>query len=166
MKLELPLVCLDQLLYLFCALQASCAKSCILTQSCTQEHQSSRVCFKSHIGLICSRVFICFVLCCCFFLSCKVIVQRALAAKSLSHAQGGCLLAGYIKVLPLFTLVMPGMISRVLSPGKGGEVTVGLSPGKEGEGRETNRLKTLKQLIFRVKRKLYMKGQQDIIIII
>lgn len=46
----------------------------------------------------------------------QVIVQRALAAKSLSHAQGGCLLAGYIKVLPLFTLVMPGMISRVLSP--------------------------------------------------
>lgn len=60
-----------------------------------------------------------------FFLSCKVIVQRALAAKSLSHAQGGCLLAGYIKVLPLFTLVMPGMISRVLSPGKGGEVRAG-----------------------------------------
>ncbi|KAJ7389861.1 Sodium/myo-inositol cotransporter [Desmophyllum pertusum] len=50
------------------------------------------------------------------FLSCKVIVQRALAAKSLSHAQGGCLMAGYIKILPLFTLVMPGMISRVLSP--------------------------------------------------
>lgn len=76
-------------------------------------------------------------------LSCKVIVQRALAAKSLSHAQGGCLLAGYIKVLPLFTLVMPGMISRVLSPGKGGEVTVALSPGKEVEGRERSRLKIL-----------------------
>jgi len=72
---------------------------------------------------------------CFFFLSYKVIVQRALAAKSLSHAQGGCLLAGYIKVLPLFTLVMPGMISRVLSPGKGGEVTVGLSPGKAAEGK-------------------------------
>ena len=50
----------------------------------------------------------------------KVIVQRALAAKSLSHAQGGCLLAGYIKILPLFTLVMPGMISRVISPGNDG----------------------------------------------
>lgn len=47
-------------------------------------------------------------------------MQRALAAKSLSHAQGACLLASYIKILPLFTLVMPGMISRVLSPGKGG----------------------------------------------
>ena len=70
-----------------------------------------------------------------FFLLYKVIVQRALAAKSLSHAQGGCLLAGYIKVLPLFTLVMPGMISRVLSPGKGGEGTVGLSPGKAAEGK-------------------------------
>jgi len=46
----------------------------------------------------------------------QVIVQRALAAKSLSHAQGGCLMAGYIKILPLFTLVMPGMVSRVLSP--------------------------------------------------
>jgi len=44
----------------------------------------------------------------------QVIVQRALAAKSLSHAQGGTLLAGYIKILPLFIMVLPGMISRVL----------------------------------------------------
>ncbi|KXJ10185.1 Sodium/myo-inositol cotransporter 2 [Exaiptasia diaphana] len=48
----------------------------------------------------------------------QVIVQRVLAAKSLSHAQGGCIFASYIKILPLFTLVIPGMISRVLSPGK------------------------------------------------
>ena len=47
----------------------------------------------------------------------QVIVQRALAAKSLSHAQGGSLLAGYIKILPLFIMVFPGMISRVLYPG-------------------------------------------------
>lgn len=46
----------------------------------------------------------------------QVIVQRALAAKSLSHAQGGAILAGYIKVLPMFIMVMPGMISRVLFP--------------------------------------------------
>ena len=78
-----------------------------------------------------------------FFLSYKVIVQRALAAKSLSHAQGGCLLAGYIKVLPLFTLVMPGMISRVLSPGKGGEVTVFCHLGRQLKGRERSRLKIL-----------------------
>ncbi|ELT92976.1 hypothetical protein CAPTEDRAFT_98928 [Capitella teleta] len=45
-----------------------------------------------------------------------VIVQRSLAAKSLSHAQGATLLAGLIKTLPLFIMVMPGMISRVLYP--------------------------------------------------
>nr|XP_018669842.1 sodium/myo-inositol cotransporter isoform X1 [Ciona intestinalis] len=46
----------------------------------------------------------------------QVIVQRALAARSLSHAQGGTTLAGIIKVLPLYIMVMPGMISRVLYP--------------------------------------------------
>jgi len=44
----------------------------------------------------------------------QVIVQRALAAKSLSHAQGGTLMAGLIKALPLYIMVMPGMISRIL----------------------------------------------------
>ncbi|CAH1791826.1 unnamed protein product [Owenia fusiformis] len=44
----------------------------------------------------------------------QMMVQRALAAKSLSHAQGGTLFAGYLKLLPLFLMVLPGMISRVL----------------------------------------------------
>ena len=44
----------------------------------------------------------------------QVIVQRALAAKNLAHAQGGTLFAGYLKLLPLFMMVMPGMVSRVL----------------------------------------------------
>lgn len=44
----------------------------------------------------------------------QMMVQRALAAKSLSHAQGGVLFAGYIKLMPLFIMVLPGMISRVL----------------------------------------------------
>ncbi|XP_033640936.1 sodium/myo-inositol cotransporter-like [Asterias rubens] len=44
----------------------------------------------------------------------QMMVQRALSAKSLSHAQGGCLMAGYAKMLPLFLMVLPGMISRVL----------------------------------------------------
>lgn len=48
----------------------------------------------------------------------QMMVQRALAAKSLSHAQGGTLFAGYLKLLPLFIMVMPGMISRVLYPGE------------------------------------------------
>ncbi|XP_060596776.1 sodium/myo-inositol cotransporter-like [Ruditapes philippinarum] len=49
-----------------------------------------------------------------YVFSCQVIVQRLLAVKSLSHAQGAALMAGFIKVLPLFMMVMPGMISRVL----------------------------------------------------
>ena len=48
----------------------------------------------------------------------QVIVQRVLAGKNYSHAKGGCVLAGYIKVLPLFILVFPGMIARILFPGK------------------------------------------------
>ncbi|XP_066131912.1 sodium/myo-inositol cotransporter 2 [Saccopteryx bilineata] len=46
----------------------------------------------------------------------QVIVQRSLAAKNLSHAKGGSLMAAYLKVLPLFMMVFPGMISRVLYP--------------------------------------------------
>uniref|UniRef100_A0A8D1FLH5 Solute carrier family 5 member 9 n=1 Tax=Sus scrofa TaxID=9823 RepID=A0A8D1FLH5_PIG len=47
----------------------------------------------------------------------QVIVQRSLSAKSLSHAKGGSVLGGYLKVLPMFFIVMPGMISRALYPG-------------------------------------------------
>ncbi len=50
--------------------------------------------------------------------SLQVIVQRALAAKSLSHAQGATILAGFMKIMPLFIMVLPGMISRVLYPGQ------------------------------------------------
>ncbi|KAL1022419.1 hypothetical protein UPYG_G00026730 [Umbra pygmaea] len=46
----------------------------------------------------------------------QVIVQRSLSAKNLSHAKGGSLLGGYLKVLPMFFIVMPGMISRALYP--------------------------------------------------
>ncbi|NP_001075662.1 sodium/myo-inositol cotransporter 2 [Oryctolagus cuniculus] len=46
----------------------------------------------------------------------QVIVQRSLAAKNLSHAKGGSLMAAYLKVLPLFIMVFPGMVSRILFP--------------------------------------------------
>ncbi|XP_045872762.1 sodium/glucose cotransporter 4 isoform X2 [Meles meles] len=46
----------------------------------------------------------------------KVIVQRSLSAKNLSHAKGGSVLGGYLKILPMFFIVMPGMISRALYP--------------------------------------------------
>jgi len=48
----------------------------------------------------------------------KVIVQRALAAKNISHAKGGAILAGYLKLLPLFLMIFPGMISRTLYTGQ------------------------------------------------
>ncbi|XP_064616975.1 sodium/mannose cotransporter SLC5A10-like [Liolophura sinensis] len=46
----------------------------------------------------------------------QVIVQRALAAKTLNHAKGGVILAGYLKILPFFIIVLPGMMSRILFP--------------------------------------------------
>ncbi|XP_063738305.1 sodium/glucose cotransporter 4 isoform X2 [Eleginops maclovinus] len=46
----------------------------------------------------------------------QVIVQRSLSAKSLSHAKAGSVLGGYLKLLPMFFIVMPGMISRSLFP--------------------------------------------------
>ena len=62
-----------------------------------------------------------------------MMVQKALSAKSLSDAQGATILTGWIKVLfeysvercdhnqttqvlPMFLIVVPGMISRVLYP--------------------------------------------------
>ncbi|KAK3744169.1 hypothetical protein QZH41_018843, partial [Actinostola sp. cb2023] len=46
----------------------------------------------------------------------QVIVQRALAAKNNLQARAGTIFAGLLKILPLFIMVMPGMISRVLFP--------------------------------------------------
>ncbi|XP_016045269.2 sodium/myo-inositol cotransporter 2 isoform X2 [Erinaceus europaeus] len=41
----------------------------------------------------------------------QVIVQRTLAAKNLSHAKGGSLMAAYLKVLPLFMMVFPDQVA-------------------------------------------------------
>ncbi|CAH8526521.1 unnamed protein product [Dicrocoelium dendriticum] len=46
----------------------------------------------------------------------QMMVQRVLSAKNLSHAQGATLMTGLIKLLPLFIMVIPGMISRILFP--------------------------------------------------
>uniref|UniRef100_A0A673IE14 Solute carrier family 5 member 2 n=1 Tax=Sinocyclocheilus rhinocerous TaxID=307959 RepID=A0A673IE14_9TELE len=42
--------------------------------------------------------------------------QRCLAARSLTHVKAGCILCGYLKLLPMFLMVFPGMISRGLYP--------------------------------------------------
>jgi len=47
----------------------------------------------------------------------QVIVQRTLAAKNLSHAKGGCVAAGLMKILPMYMMVMVGMVSRVVFTG-------------------------------------------------
>jgi len=44
-------------------------------------------------------------------------VQRVLASKNYSHAKAGCIIAGYLKFLPLWLIVIPGMIARILYPG-------------------------------------------------
>ncbi|XP_077978816.1 sodium/glucose cotransporter 4-like [Glandiceps talaboti] len=46
----------------------------------------------------------------------QIIVQRVLAAKTIPHARGGSVLASYLKILPLFLMMFPGMISRALWP--------------------------------------------------
>ncbi|XP_018025308.1 sodium/glucose cotransporter 4 [Hyalella azteca] len=46
----------------------------------------------------------------------QVIVQRTLASRNIIHAKAGCILGGWLKFLPLWLLVFPGMIARVLFP--------------------------------------------------
>tara|TARA_R110000868_G_scaffold340216_1_gene600890 strand:+ start:4579 stop:6198 length:1620 start_codon:yes stop_codon:yes gene_type:complete len=45
----------------------------------------------------------------------QFIVQRVLSAKNLSQARKGTLFAGYLKMLPMFLFVVPGMVALVLS---------------------------------------------------
>ncbi|XP_072207053.1 sodium/glucose cotransporter 1 isoform X4 [Excalfactoria chinensis] len=47
----------------------------------------------------------------------QVIVQRCLSGKNMSHVKAGCVMCGYLKLLPMFIIVMPGMISRILYTG-------------------------------------------------
>ncbi|KAL5968278.1 Sodium/glucose cotransporter 1 [Taenia solium] len=44
----------------------------------------------------------------------QVIVQRCLAAKNMIHAKAGIVLAMFIKMLPLWLMVIPGMAARIL----------------------------------------------------
>ncbi|MBA3915585.1 MAG: sodium/solute symporter, partial [Acidobacteriales bacterium] len=44
----------------------------------------------------------------------QVIVQRVLSAKDKGHAKAGTIFAGFLKILPVFILVVPGMIALAL----------------------------------------------------
>src|SRR3979411_1052771 len=46
----------------------------------------------------------------------QVIVQRVLSAKDEGHAKAGTIFAGFLKVLPVFVLVLPGLIAVALYP--------------------------------------------------
>ncbi|XP_072046294.1 sodium/mannose cotransporter SLC5A10-like [Amphiura filiformis] len=48
----------------------------------------------------------------------QITVQRSLATKNLAHGQGGLVLTTWLKLTPMFLMVMPGMISRILNPDK------------------------------------------------
>ncbi len=45
----------------------------------------------------------------------QFIVQRVLAAKGLDHARGGTIFAGFLKILPLFIFVIPGVVAYGLA---------------------------------------------------
>lgn len=47
----------------------------------------------------------------------QYIVQRVLSAKNLTNAQSGTIFAGYLKILPVFILVLPGIIAFHISGG-------------------------------------------------
>jgi SSS family solute:Na+ symporter len=48
----------------------------------------------------------------------QYIVQRVLSAKDLDHARGGAIFAGFLKILPVFILVLPGIVAHALSQGQ------------------------------------------------
>lgn len=46
----------------------------------------------------------------------QFIVQRVLSAKNINHARSGAIFAGFLKILPVFILVLPGMIALAMFP--------------------------------------------------
>jgi len=44
----------------------------------------------------------------------QVIVQRVLSARDEGHAKAGAIFAGFLKILPVFMLVLPGIIAFAL----------------------------------------------------
>ncbi len=45
----------------------------------------------------------------------QFIVQRVLSARNIDHARGGTIFAGFLKILPLFLFVIPGVIAYALA---------------------------------------------------
>jgi SSS family solute:Na+ symporter len=47
----------------------------------------------------------------------QYIVQRILCARNIEHARRGTILTGFLKILPVFIVVLPGLIAAVVYPG-------------------------------------------------
>ena len=58
----------------------------------------------------------------------QFIVQRVLAAKNIRHARRGTIFGGFLKLLPLFLFVIPGVIALALSLGDDPLITFPLKP--------------------------------------
>lgn len=46
----------------------------------------------------------------------QFIVQRVLSARNIPQAQGGAIFAGFLKLLPVFIMVLPGVIAHAMNP--------------------------------------------------
>jgi SSS family solute:Na+ symporter len=51
----------------------------------------------------------------------QFIVQRVLSAKNINHARSGAIFAGFLKILPVFILILPGLIAAALFGTSGDE---------------------------------------------
>jgi SSS family solute:Na+ symporter len=60
----------------------------------------------------------------------QFIVQRVLAAKNIDQARKGTIFAGYLKLLPLFIFLIPGVIAFALSTGPEPLITFPVENGK------------------------------------
>ncbi|MFT5165308.1 MAG: SSS family solute:Na+ symporter [Saprospiraceae bacterium] len=47
----------------------------------------------------------------------QYIIQRVLGAKDIRHARWGVIFAGFLKIIPLFVMVIPGALAMVIYPG-------------------------------------------------
>lgn len=59
----------------------------------------------------------------------QFIVQRVLAARNIDQARKGTIFAGYLKMLPLFIFVLPGVVAFALSTGDNPAITFPMEDG-------------------------------------
>jgi SSS family solute:Na+ symporter len=63
----------------------------------------------------------------------QTIVQRALGAKDENHAKAGALFCGFIKILPVFIFVLPGLFAYTLYVKGGMDLSTLNEIGKDGQ---------------------------------